>query len=251
MNHAALARKIVQRAIELAAANDDEPKPGPVPREALEYFKSKHLEPKFSFRDVWREEHTVAFTVAKVLEPDILETVHVSLTRALEEGTTFKQWSRDIRGVLDKSGWTAYGSKADDPRRLYTIFATNMRVARAVGQWQRIERTRRTHPYLLYQLGPSERHRPLHEQWAGTLLPVDHPFWTVAFPPNGWGCKCHVRQVSARESDRLGGQTSAPELEEFEYENEGKTHTGYVGIDEGWEYNPGLSASRRLESIQR
>ena len=40
---------------------------------------------------------------------------------------------------------------------------------------------------------------------AGTLLPVDDPWWQTHYPPNGWGCKCWVRQVSRREAERLGG----------------------------------------------
>lgn len=34
-----------------------------------------------------------------------------------------------------------------------------------------------------------DEHRKLH----GTILPVDHPFWTLYYPPNGWNCRCFVR----------------------------------------------------------
>lgn len=78
-----------------------------------------------------------------------------------------------------------------------------MRTARAAGQWERIQRTKDTHPSLLYQLGPSKEHRPEHVEWHGLLLHVDDPFWREHFPPNGWGCKCWVRQVSRREAARL------------------------------------------------
>ena len=39
--------------------------PGPVPREALDYFRAKDLRPGFDYRDVWGSEHAHAFTVAK------------------------------------------------------------------------------------------------------------------------------------------------------------------------------------------
>ena len=52
------------------------------------------------------------------------------------------------------------------PRRLKTIYSTNMRTARAAGQWERIQRTKATHPYLLYELGPSGEHRPEHVAWG-------------------------------------------------------------------------------------
>lgn len=34
-----------------------------------------------------------------------------------------------------------------------------------------------------------DEHRKLH----GTILPVDHPFWQIYYPPNGWNCRCFVR----------------------------------------------------------
>ena len=48
-----------------------------------------------------------------------------------------------------------------------------MRSARGAGQWDRIQRTKKLMPYLIYELGPSSDHRPEHEAWAGTCLPVE------------------------------------------------------------------------------
>lgn len=88
-------------------------------------------------------------------------------------------------------------------RRLRTIYDTNMRTARSAGQWDRIQRTKRAMPYLLYTLGPSREHRAEHLKWADLCLPVDDPFWQTHIGPNGWGCKCGVRQVSKYEYDQL------------------------------------------------
>ena len=76
----------------------------------------------------------------------------------------------------------------------------NRRTAYAAGQWARILRTAKALPYLLYSLGPNRDH---HVAIAGTILPFDTPFWHTHFPPNGWGCKCRVRQISSRERERL------------------------------------------------
>lgn len=102
------------------------------------------------------------------------------------------------------------------PRRLKTIYQSNLRSARAAGQWQRAQRTKETLPFLLYELGPSENHRDEHVKWAGTLLPVDHPWWRDHMPPNGYGCKCRARQVSRAEAERMereGIQNPMAELE--------------------------------------
>ena len=36
-----------------------------IPKQALDYLKKKKLHPAFSYKDVWNEEHSTAFTVAK------------------------------------------------------------------------------------------------------------------------------------------------------------------------------------------
>jgi uncharacterized protein with gpF-like domain len=180
-----------------------------------------------------------------------------AVDKAIEEGDTLKTFSMELLPLLDKAGWTGFKDQVDPltgetkrvelgtPRRLKIIYDTNMRVSRAAGQWQRIERTAELRPFLLYQLGPSERHRPQHAAWNGTLLPVDDPFWDVAFPPNGWGCKCHVIQLSDVQATRFGGVKTPPPFELHNVINlrTGEEFTQPKGIDPGWAYNPGKQAA--------
>ena len=173
--------------------------PGPVPDEALAFFRAKRLRPSFSYLDVAAEEHALEFTVAKSAQFDILDDVRAALGEHLEEGGTLRTFERQLTPILQKKGWWGRKRVTDpetgqtveaqlgSPRRLRTIFRSNMRAARAAGQWERIQRTKRTHPWLLYRLGPSENHRPEHAAWNGTLLPADDPWWHDHFPPNGWG----------------------------------------------------------------
>lgn len=226
-----------------------------MPKEALDYFAAKKLQPGFSYLDVWKQEHTYAFTVAKLMEKDLLADVRRSVEKALKEGLTFDQWSSEIESVFDDSGWSAYGDEAQKPSRLKTIYNTNMRVARSAGQWERIERTKKTQPYLQYMLGPSEKHRQEHVDWAEapTILPVDDPFWDDHMPPNGWGCKCYVIPLSARAADRAGGETDSPDDgSTYEWKNPatGETEEIPVGIDPGWNYNPGKDREDQLQAAE-
>lgn len=191
------------------------PDPGPVPREALDYFAAKRLKVSFDYREIWRDEHAEQFTVAKLTQLEVLQAAKQSLLDALARGETFRSWQKAIRPELERSGWWGARDVVDEstgevrttdlsePRRLRTIYETNMRQARAAGQWQRIERTKRALPYLLYQVGPSVTHREEHLSWHGLVLPADDPWWQTHMPMNGWGCKCHVRQVGPAEFDRL------------------------------------------------
>ncbi|EGJ49040.1 phage minor head protein [Desulfocurvibacter africanus] len=269
--------------------NDYPPKPGfsfpgPEPKEALEYFRRKDLKPSFSYKDVWREEHATNFVVAKAMQLDVLTEIRAEVDRALAEGRTLQQFQKDLKPRLESLGWWGRKDMVDpltgeerevqlgSPRRLRTIYRTNMRTARAAGQWERIERTKQGLPYLLYQLGPSREHRPEHVAWHGLLLPVDDPFWTTHLPPNGWGCKCRVRQVTKTEAERIkrdgvqipGAQeldpetglptgrlvkrrmpvrTDSPTITRREWINKrtGEVQRVPVGLDPGWDYNPGVS----------
>lgn len=225
------------------------PRPGPIPKEAIEYLRRKGLKPAFSFREVWKEEHRHAFTVAKVMELDILEDVQLSLIKALEEGTAYAKWAKEIGPILAASGWGDYAEPQQTPSRLNTIYTTNMRVARAQGQWRRIDRTTESHPFLMYALGPSDRHRPEHVAWDGIILPADDPWWDAHYPINAWGCKCHVIQLSRRAAERRGGVSVRPaeNLEPWNNPETGKIEMIPAGIDPAWNYHPGRDA-RRIDS---
>ena len=141
-------------------------------------------------------------------------------------------------------------------RRLDTIWRVNTRQAAQAGVWERGQRSK-SHPYVLYRVGPSKQHRDQHLAWDGVLLPKDDPFWAVANPMNGWGCKCYTRFVSRAQYERYKKsgvpgvkklQTESPKLKVRSYENTktGKTHTGFEGIDQGFERNPGIGRMEQL-----
>jgi hypothetical protein len=227
-----------------------------MPAEALAYFRAKQIKPSFAYQDVWREEHATAFTVAKAMKIDVLESIQDALNQALTEGRTFEQFRKDLTPTLQQLGWWGKQVETDpmdgqarsvqlgSPRRLKTIYSTNMRGARAAGQWQRIQRNIKTHPILEYRLGPSEHHRVQHAAWAGTRLPADHPWWRTHAAPNGYGCKCGIRAMTQREADREGGLTEAPAIEYRDWVNKrtGEVQRVPLGIDPGFDFNPGLAA---------
>ena len=172
--------------------------PGPAPKEAVDYIKGKGWKVGFSYQDVWREEHASAFTVAKAMQMDVLSDIRSEVERAIEEGITLREFQKELTPRLQALGWWGQQPMPDpltgevktvqlgSPRRLKTIYNVNLRTAREAGQWQRIERTKKGLPYLLYQLGSSRKHRVQHVAWNGTLLPVDNPWWDTHTPPLGY-----------------------------------------------------------------
>ena len=228
------------------------------------YIRNKGLKPGFSWQDVWGDEHAHSFTVAKAMQLDVLGAIKGSLEKAQAEGKPFAQWQRELKPELQRLGW--WGQKivtdpvsggADlvqlgSPRRLKTIYRANIRTANAAGQYSRAQRTKRALPFFLYELGPSENHRPHHVTWSGFIAPVDHPIWDTLFPPNGWGCKCRLRQISRAEATRLG--YSEEKIPVLEYDDWINPRTGTVskvarGVDPGWGNNPGKAREKTLHNM--
>jgi uncharacterized protein with gpF-like domain len=217
---------------------------GPVPREAIDFFKAKGLRPAFSYLDVWQQEHDTAFTVARLLEKDLLRDVQTSLTQALDEGTPFEQWSQEIEGTFEQSGWINERPGVAVPQRLQVIYNTNMRMARAVGQAERVERTKRALPYMSFELGPSRVHRDQHVDWEGTILPVDDPWWDTHSPPLGYGCKCWRRQLTRGEAEERGvSERPEEDLVDYEDPKTGETRQVDRNVDPSFAY-PRTQAAR-------
>ena len=235
------------------------------PPEITRYFEEKSLRPAFSWLDVWGQEHAYAFTVAKAVDLELLTLFKSSIQRAIDKGEGFESWREKLVPELQALGW--YGKrKVDDPTgkwkskivdfsrpaRLENIFWSNVRTARAAGQWERIQRTKAGLPYLLYVRTASQNPREQHLAFVGIMLLVDDPFWSTHFPPNGWGCKCSVRQITRFEYERLAAKgdylLEPPTIETrpFIHRRTGEITHVPVGIDPGWGTNPGLSRAKTL-----
>lgn len=238
---------------------------GPVtpPQDVLDYFRGKTLRAGWSWLDVWGQEHAHAFTVAKATDSDVLAAFRGTIDEAITKGLDYKEWRDNLEPKLKSLGWWGPRRVKDDvsgktarvdfssPRRLQTIFWSNMRSARAAGQWQRAQATKDVLPYLIYNHTTAQDPRKEHLAFVGTLLPIDHAFWSTHFPPNGWGCKCSVRQVGRAEARRLGGVSADPTVETVAFVNRrtGEQTAVPVGIDPGWHTNPGESRARGLGRV--
>lgn len=227
------------------------------PKDVVDYWqvRSKNMVTSFDYRDVWAGEHVQGFTVAKAMRHDVQVALHKAVGKAINDGMPFKQFASELEPKLQKLGWWGKGlvedpktgdmvlSQLGSPRRLKTIYQSNMRSARAAGFWLRAQRTKRALPFLVYRLGPSEVHRPHHVAQEGKVYPIDHQYWQHWLGPNGWGCKCWAQQVSRAEAESLGGVSAEPDLKLKPYKNKRTGETVQVpeGIDPGWHSNPGIA----------
>jgi SPP1 gp7 family putative phage head morphogenesis protein len=231
------------------------------PEDAISFFRAKGLRPTFAWQDMLREEHALSFTVAKMLDTDLLADVQESLAQALETGVPFQEWADTITQTLQARGWWGREAMVDpltgqtivaqlgSPARLKTIFRTNLQTAYAAGAWQQITEQADEAPFLLYDAVDDFRTRPEHAAWDGRVYPVGDKFWRDHYPPNGWNCRCSVIQLSQEDLDDLGLQQSAPAgggTYQWENPRTGKVERIPDGLDPGFDYNAGAVRAREL-----
>lgn len=224
------------------------------PAEAIEYFRQKGYAIGFDHQDVWQAQHQAAFTVAKVMQLDILQDIRAEVDRALAEGTTLQDFRKRLTPALQDKGWWGRQVQRDpltgedkdvqlgSPRRLKTIYDTNLRTAHSEGQWQRIQDNKEAFPFLEYDGNNSEHPRLVHGAWDGLTLPVGDPFWDAHFPVKAYGCKCRVRARTAAQVERSGRPVGpAPEVPTVPHVNKrtGEVQQIPAGVDPSFHYPPG------------
>lgn len=82
-------------------------------------------------------------------------------------------------------------------RWLQAEYNRAQRSARMAAKWQDYEQESNLYPNLQYVAVNDERTREDHKQLDGLIYPVGHAFWGTHYPPNGWNCRCTVRQTDA------------------------------------------------------
>lgn len=225
------------------------------PEEAIAFLESKGLKLSFAWQDVWAAEHEAAFTVAKMADLDLLAEVKRAVQAAIDKGETLQAFKNAIQGQMEAAGWWGVQEQRDpvtgemrqvelgSARRLETIFRTNLSMAYSAGDWSKIVDTAEDAPYLMYVAVDDNLTRPQHAAWDGIALLYTDPFWKTHRGPNGYNCRCITIQLSLRDLKRVGksGPDKAPPVQRREWVNRrtGEVMQIPVGIDPGFDYNPG------------
>ena len=210
--------------------------------EAIAFFRRKARVPTAHWTDVWRTAHSHSFMVAGAASDALLKDFQDAIQQALDKGTTLEEFRRQFDQIVDKHGWAYNGTPGWRSR---IIYETNLSTAYSAGRYAQLNDpgVMRAFPYWTYVHGDSQHPRPQHLAWNGMTLRADDPFWQSHYPPNGWRCSCRVSATSEADLARRGksGPDAAPPIEMRAWRNPhtGTVHQVPVGIDPGFDYNPG------------
>ncbi|MCI6278223.1 MAG: DUF935 family protein [Bacteroidales bacterium] len=130
---------------------------------------------------------------------------------------SFRQFERAVRPII-----------GDYNRRwLQTEYNTAVRASDCGRYYRDALRTKHLYPNLEYMLSLASHRRKEHEDWVGTVLPIDHPWWDDHLPPSAWNCKCTVRKTRKPVTPVPGGGKSEDALPGSLRNNPGKTASPY------------------------
>ncbi|HBE45727.1 MAG TPA: phage head morphogenesis protein [Deltaproteobacteria bacterium] len=236
------------------------------PEKAIEYFKSKGYAFFWDWHDVWQEAHTKAFTVAKAMRMDVLQSIRDMVQKSLDEGITFQDFKKDLEPKLKAKGWWGRVMVGDEeggkevqlgsPWRLHTIYQTNMQTSYMAGRYREQIENVDDRPYWRYVAVMDARTRPAHAALNGKVFRYDDPFWNTHYPPLGYNCRCRVRALSPQNLQDRGLEVSSAQGR-IEWQDtvvskktgETKPVAVYrdpsgrvIPTDPGFSYNPGKEA---------
>lgn len=187
------------------------------------WIEARDPRPVGHWRELGAAEYARSFAVARTSGQDIIDDLYFAFYDVVSAGGTEVDFEAAVLPTLQAKGWLQGEGGASVPTRVRLIYDTNLRLARASGQWDRYWSARSGLPYLRGVTGRDDRvrHPPKsasdHNAWEGIILPIDHPFWTRWFPPLGFRCRCSVIQMTRSQLARFkGGITSERTLADRE-----------------------------------
>ena len=193
---------------------------GMEPRSAVEYMRRKGFVITWNWQEADAALAARSFTVAKAARLDILETINNALIDNLRNGGSLQQFQERLTPALQSLGWwgqqvvvdsegNAQRVQLGSPRRLATIYQTNMQSAYMAGRQAEMLKSVKTHPYWQYIAVMDGGTRPSHAALNGKVFRWDDPIWQHIFPPNGYNCRCRIRALSAAAVKRMGLQVES------------------------------------------
>jgi len=72
----------------------------------------------------------------------------------------------------------------------------------SANKWDEFEEQKELFPLLKYVTVGDAKVRPDHAMWDGLVYPVNDSFWDTRMPPNDWGCRCDVQQLTEGKVSR-------------------------------------------------
>lgn len=165
------------------------------PEEAIASLRRRVALTKGEFARLSAKERAQSFTVAGVVDLDIISETLQAITDAIAEGKTYEEFVETIGAKLEAE----WGDSVANPgARLETIFRTNVQSAYAAGRYEQATDpdTLAVRPYWMFSAILDGRTTPVCEAADGTVRPASDAWWHSHSPPCHFQCRSTVITLS-------------------------------------------------------
>lgn len=179
---------------------------------ALRAFRSRLPVTDHEFKQLTEDKQRHAFKVAGVQQADLVLDVWNAIDRAIEKGTLFDDFQKDVGEKL-ANAW----GKADSVR-LRTVYDTNLQTAYSHGRWEQMTAAPmlRARPYFEFRAVLDGRTTEVCKAANWTLLPADDDYWINHYPPLHHRCRSYVQNLTREDGEDKGTQLNPNQIEPAE-----------------------------------
>ena len=178
-------------------------------REAVHHHAARTPVPRSTWDTMEISARQRAFTVSGITSAQLLSDVHGAIDRALANGTTLRDFKREMESRLTAE-WGA-----PNAARVETIFRTNVQTAYNAGRHAQMSQptAMALRPYWAFQAILDKRTTDTCSPLDKVTRPVGDAFWDSHWPPLHFNCRSTVTSLSRREFDRLAASPTGVKTE--------------------------------------
>jgi len=178
------------------------------PEAALKYLKTQGV------KITWDADKAIdaikehSFTVSKVANADVLQTILEELTKSMDEGKPYSEFKKELDTILEDKGYL----RKDDGSawRLNTIYRNNLQSAYMAGRFAEQMEVIDDFPWGEFVAVIDNRTTDGCEEVNGVIAPLSDPFWDTNYPQRHHHCRSRVVTRSDEYLKLNGKKVSNP-----------------------------------------
>jgi SPP1 gp7 family putative phage head morphogenesis protein len=162
--------------------------------EAADWFLKRQVLTGAEAAQLSAEAARRAFWIGGGLQLSQIQRVFDKLGKAVEDGTPFDEWRKQVRDELRNDAHAE------------TVFRNATQRALNVGRWRQMREpgVLAFRPYWLFDGIDDSRQSPICRKCNGVILPADHAWWHTHTPQLHHRCRSSIRNLRRSEAQRRG-----------------------------------------------
>ena len=166
------------------------------PDEVQQFEQKLDLPLKWGNKDAAAFHKFKGFASAIIKDAELSDAIKYSLSGALAEGKSLRDWRKNANEIFDKAGLTRLNNWQAE-----RIYRNETAMAFGAGQYAKLQDVSGRFPYWQYVTAGDERVRDSHRALDGKIFKTADAQY---YPPVGFNCRCKARPISKRQAEKRG-----------------------------------------------